>query len=93
MDLEIVRKVFDEKINPGLAQHKGGSEVISYEDGILTIKLLGACSSCMMTDETINNFILETVQADFPEVKKIELDDPFDQETYDFVKKLLNHQL
>lgn len=47
------------KIQPFLAQDGGGVEFVRFEDGIVYIRLLGACSHCHFKDTTIHDSIEE----------------------------------
>ncbi|ALV23225.1 hypothetical protein ASO20_00890 [Mycoplasma sp. (ex Biomphalaria glabrata)] len=51
-----ITKTLD-KIRPFLAQDGGGVEFIKFEDGIVYVKLLGACSNCQFKDTTIRDSI------------------------------------
>ena len=42
-----------EKIRPYIQRDGGDLEFVSYIDGIVTIKMLGACSDCLSLDDTI----------------------------------------
>ncbi len=42
-----------EKIRPYIQRDGGDLEYVSFEDGIVTIKMLGACRDCMALDDTI----------------------------------------
>ena len=43
-----------EKIRPYIQRDGGDLEFISFKDGIVTIKMLGACSDCLALDDTIS---------------------------------------
>jgi len=49
----------------------GDIEFIKYEDGIVYIKLLGACSGCIYADSTIHDYIEEALKQEIPEVKGV----------------------
>ena len=42
-----------EKIRPYIQRDGGDLEFVSFVDGIVTIKMLGACQDCMALDDTI----------------------------------------
>lgn len=42
-----------EKIRPYIQRDGGDLEFISFVDGIVTVKMLGACSDCLALDDTI----------------------------------------
>lgn len=43
-----------EKIRPYIQRDGGDLEFISFQDGIVTIKMSGACLDCMALDDTIS---------------------------------------
>ena len=43
-----------EKIRPYIQRDGGDLEFVSFKDGIVTIKMLGACSDCLALDDTIS---------------------------------------
>ena len=58
-------------IRPYLNMDGGDIEYIKYEDGYVYIKLFGACSDCLMQDNTINDGLLTMFQEEIPEIKGI----------------------
>lgn len=72
---ELDRKIWDfldEKIQPSLELHGGGVEFISFKDGVLVLRLTGACVGCPSAFETVQYGILQAIQMFFPEVEKVE---------------------
>ena len=43
-----------EKIRPYIQRDGGDLEFVSFKDGIVTIKMLGACRDCLALDDTIS---------------------------------------
>lgn len=66
-------KIIDiiEQIKQYLISDGGNIEFVKYEDNIIYIKLRGACAGCAYKDDTINDFVLRTIQNEIPEVKDI----------------------
>ena len=60
-----------ETIKPYLISDGGNIEFVKYEDNIVYVKLRGACAGCVYRDDTINDFVLRTIQNEVPEVKGI----------------------
>ena len=63
-------------IRPYINSDGGDLEFIKYEDGYVYIKLHGACSSCELADQTIQNGIYDSLANEIPEIKgviKVEL--------------------
>ena len=44
-------------LRPFLATEGGDIQFVKYEDGIVYIKMLGACAECMYVDDTISSSI------------------------------------
>lgn len=67
-----VEKVLDE-IRPGLQADGGGVELIDVtEDGIVKVKLTGACAGCPMSTLTLKMAIEKKLKEKIPEVKTVE---------------------
>lgn len=61
-----------DKIKPYLINDGGNLEFVKFEDGVVYIKLLGACSHCSMMEITLKEGIEEALVNEIPEVKKVE---------------------
>lgn len=60
-----------ENIRPYLNMDGGDIEYIKYEDNYVYIKLTGACTNCLLQDNTINDGLLTMFQDEIPEIKGI----------------------
>lgn len=69
MENKIIQVI--ETIKPYLISDGGNIEFVKYEDNIVYVKLRGACAGCAYRDDTINDFVLRTIQNEVPEVKDI----------------------
>jgi len=68
--MEIEKKILEviDKIRPFLISDGGNLEYVKFEDGIVYIKLLGACSHCSMIDVTLKEGIESMLINEVPEV-------------------------
>ncbi len=57
-----------DKIRPFLISDGGNLEFVKFEDGIVYLKLLGACSHCSMIDVTLKDGIESILINEVPEV-------------------------
>lgn len=57
-----------DKIRPFLINDGGNLEFVKFEDGIVYIKMLGACSHCSMIDVTLKEGIESMLINEVPEV-------------------------
>ena len=70
-DIEEKIKEMIESIRPYLNMDGGDIEFVKYEDNYIYVKLLGACTDCIMQDNTINEGLLSMFQEEIPEIKGI----------------------
>ena len=67
-----VEKVLDE-IRPGLQADGGDVELVEVtKDGIVKVKLTGACAGCPMSTLTLKMAIEKKVIEKIPEIKSVE---------------------
>ena len=59
------------KIRPSLEADGGNVELISVKDGVVTVKLTGACAGCPMSTLTLQNGIERILKQEIPEVKEV----------------------
>jgi Fe-S cluster biogenesis protein NfuA len=68
---EQVQEVID-KIRPSLQADGGDVELVDIEDGIVKVRLQGACAGCPMSQMTLKNGIERILKQEIPEVKSVE---------------------
>ena len=61
-----------EKIRPMLKADGGDVELVGVKDGIVQVRLQGACSGCPMSQMTLKNGIERIIKQEVPEVKSVE---------------------
>ena len=61
-----------EKIRPMLQADGGDVELVDIQDGIVQVRLQGACSGCPMSQMTLKNGIERILKQEVPEVKSVE---------------------
>lgn len=60
------------KVRPMLQRDGGNVELVDVQDdGVVKVKLTGACSGCPMSTMTLRNAIEETIKKEIPEVKSV----------------------
>ncbi|MEE4355100.1 MAG: NifU family protein [Desulfococcaceae bacterium] len=61
------------KIRPALQRDGGDVELVDIsEDGIVKVRLQGACKGCPMSQMTLKNGIERVLMQEVPEVKSVE---------------------
>jgi len=68
---EKVEKVLDE-IRPMLIRDGGNVELVSIDDGVVKVRLQGACAGCPMSQMTLRNGIERVLKEKVPEVIAVE---------------------
>ncbi|MCK9230790.1 MAG: NifU family protein [Syntrophales bacterium] len=66
-----VRKSLDE-IRPALKADGGDVELVDVsDDGVVRVKLTGACAGCPMAQMTLKSGIEKRLKQDVPEIKEV----------------------
>lgn len=70
---EIENKIIDiiNSLRPFLINDGGDIEFIKYDNGIVYIKMMGACANCEMIDATIKDGIEYAIKEEVKEVKEV----------------------
>ncbi len=69
--MERVEKSLD-SIRPALMADGGNVELVAIEDGIVKVRLQGACGTCPSALMTLKQGIEVRVKEDIPEIKEVE---------------------
>ncbi len=68
---ERVQEVLD-KIRPALQADGGDVELVDVTDGVVKVKLVGACAGCPMSQLTLANGVERVLKEEIPEVERVE---------------------
>jgi len=68
---EEVEKALD-KIRPALMADGGNVELVEVEDGVVKVRLTGACGGCPMSQMTLKMGIERVLKQEIPEIKEVE---------------------
>jgi Fe-S cluster biogenesis protein NfuA len=75
MEVHIMREKVEAALNeirPGLQADGGDVELVDIEDGVVKVRLKGACAGCPMSQMTLAFGIERVLKERVPEVKKVE---------------------
>jgi len=62
-----------EKIKPSLQAHGGDVELVEVtSDGVVKVRLTGACGGCPLSQMTLSMGIEKSLKEEIPEIKKVE---------------------
>ena len=70
-----MRKKVEEVLNlirPALEADGGNVELVDIVDGVVQVRLLGACGGCPMSQITLSQGIEKTLKERIPEVVRVE---------------------
>jgi Fe-S cluster biogenesis protein NfuA len=59
------------QIRPNLVRDGGNVELVDATDGIVKVKLTGACGGCPMASMTLKNGVERALKEKVPEVKEV----------------------
>lgn len=60
-----------EKIRPALVADGGNVELVEVKDGVVKVRLTGACGGCPMSQMTLKMGIERILKKEIPEVKEV----------------------
>ena len=61
-----------EKIRPSLQADGGDIELVDVVEGVVKVRLTGACGGCPMSQMTLKMGVEKTLKQEVPEVKRVE---------------------
>ena len=59
------------RIRPALQADGGDVELVEVKDGVVSVRLTGACGGCPMATMTLKNGIERIIREEVPEVKEV----------------------
>ncbi len=66
-------KIIMEKVRPYIQRDGGDMEYVKYEDGIVYVKMFGACVGCVAIDSTIKDGLEALLLEEVPGVIGVEI--------------------
>lgn len=60
-----------DKIRPFLEADGGNVELVDVEDGVVTVRLTGACGGCPMSTMTLKMGVERIIKEEIPEIKQL----------------------
>ena len=61
-----------DQIRPTLQRDGGDVELVEVEDGLVKVRLTGACKGCPMSQMTLKNGIEKFLKKEIPGIKSVE---------------------
>lgn len=66
-----MRRTIEEKIRPGVQLDGGDIELVGIADGVVTIRLFGACDGCPMSPVTLRAGVERILRQEVPDVREV----------------------
>ena len=60
-----------DRVRPALQADGGDVELIEVKDGVVSVRLTGACGGCPMATMTLRNGVERIIKEEVPEVKEV----------------------
>jgi len=61
-----------ETLRPALQMDGGDAELVDVKEGVVLLRLMGACTGCLMSSMTLKMGIEQRMKAEVPEVVSVE---------------------
>ena len=87
-----IHAVLDRQVRPVLKAHNGDIELTGIEEGgIVHLRILGACATCMGAEQTVSDIIVASIRESCPWVSDVRVgtgvSDDLVREALRFLKK------
>lgn len=72
-DEQVLKKIesFLQEIRPNMQMDGGDIEFVSYQEGTVFLRLLGACANCPMSFYTLKYYIEERLKEELSDVQEV----------------------
>lgn len=67
-----IQEVLDKSIRPVLERDGGSIELVDVKDGMVKVKLKGACAGCPGARMTLEMVVLNAIKEKVPEITSVE---------------------
>lgn len=67
-----IEQIIEDKIRPLLWRHQGDIQYVdTTADGVVKVKLTGACSTCSGAQQTLSEIVETAIIAECPEIRRV----------------------
>jgi len=70
--LERVLEVVEDRIRPRIRMDGGDITVVDVQDGVVRVRLHGACNTCAATQVTLQQGVERLLRQEIPEIRGVE---------------------
>lgn len=83
--------VLERQVNPILEKHRGRAVLVGERDGIVTIRLEGACACCPDASVTFETVVNQFLRREIPDIRQVVLDQSEEEAFLQIAKRILRH--
>ncbi len=92
-NLNEIESFIEKNIRPYLISHGGDVEIVSFNNNMLRVKLMGQCMTCPASADTFEESIKNVLLSEFKELKDVILVNDVPDDMLDMALKILNHKI
>jgi Fe-S cluster biogenesis protein NfuA len=72
--MSVVEKIEEslDVIRPALREDGGDVELVGFDDGVVQLRLVGACSACPISTMTVKQGIERRLKSAVPEIREVQ---------------------
>lgn len=63
------------RIRPYIQQDGGDVQLVDFNDGVVTVRMIGACAGCIAISSTLEDGVKAILMEEVPEVREVKLDE------------------
>ena len=92
-NLNEIESYIEKNIRPYLISHGGDMEIVSFNNNILRVKLIGQCMTCPASASTFEDSIKNVLLSEFKNLKDVILVNDMPDDMLNMALKILKHKL
>ena len=92
-NLNAIESFIEKNIRPYLISHNGDVKIVSFDNSILRVKLIGQCMTCPASADTFEESIKNVLLSEFKELKDVILVNDVPDDMLAMALKILNHKI
>ncbi len=69
---EAIRQIIDNEVKPMVAVHRGSIDFVDLRDGVVSVRLSGACKGCALSQLTLKEGVEEMLKSRVRGIQKVE---------------------
>jgi Fe-S cluster biogenesis protein NfuA len=68
---EAVRRALENKVRPAIQLDGGDVELLGVENGVVTVRMFGACDGCPLSPVTLRAGIERILRDEIPDIREV----------------------